>query len=61
MAAARNHTSLIQYKQMSFLITDRPTDNTIDNYLEVRRRALRLSCGVCVMYECPAKEGLAGV
>eukprot|EP00053_Salpingoeca_punica_P009715 m.87388 g.87388 ORF g.87388 m.87388 type:complete len:166 (+) comp15127_c0_seq2:547-1044(+) len=33
-ASPRNHTSLITYKHMSFLITDRPTDVTIDSYVE---------------------------
>eukprot|EP00052_Salpingoeca_macrocollata_P030884 m.321297 g.321297 ORF g.321297 m.321297 type:complete len:166 (+) comp25199_c0_seq1:411-908(+) len=34
MTSPRNHTSLIQHKKMSFLITDRPNDSSIDTYIE---------------------------
>ena len=35
MAATRNHISLIEYKDMKFLITDRPTDASLERYLNV--------------------------
>ena len=38
MAATRNHVSLLEYKNLRFLITDRPTDQSLDKYLAVWRR-----------------------
>eukprot|EP00050_Salpingoeca_kvevrii_P006095 m.287382 g.287382 ORF g.287382 m.287382 type:complete len:167 (+) comp11767_c0_seq1:344-844(+) len=36
--AGRNHTSLIKHKNLSFLITDRPTDTTLPAYVETLKK-----------------------
>jgi hypothetical protein len=35
MAAARNHASLIEDKNLRFLITDCPSDASMDSYVKV--------------------------
>ena len=37
MKARRPEPAEIEYKNMRFLITDRPTDSTLDKYIEVCR------------------------
>jgi hypothetical protein len=35
MAATKNHISAVEYKSLHFLITDRPSDTSLDNYISV--------------------------
>lgn len=35
MKSRKPDPAMVEYKDMRFLITDRPTDNNIDRYIEV--------------------------
>lgn len=62
MAATRNHISFIEYKNMRFLITDRPTDSSLDKYISVRITnafdELIVTADACVDFEGPQRQGL---
>lgn len=49
MKARRPEPAEIEYKNMRFLITDRPTDATLDKYIEVYPR---------IVFECPFSGNL---
>ena len=36
MKSGKPEPAIIEYKNMRFLITDRPTDNNIDRYIQVQ-------------------------